>query len=60
MLISEALAAHFAPASESGGGANALSIILGVAFAVGLAYFLYRKWRRGRPQSNDGSDGDGA
>ena len=51
MLISPALAAHFAPASESSGGAIALSIIL----AAVVAYLLFRlglkKWR-GRKQKN--------
>ena len=55
MLVSEALAAHFAPASESGGGANTFTIILGVAAAAGLGYYLYNKWRKGR---SDGRDDD--
>ena len=59
MLISKALAAHFAPASESGGGANAFTVILGVALAAGLAYYLYRKWRKGRPGGDHDSDDDG-
>ena len=58
MLISEALAAHFAPASEGSGGADTLSIILFTAAVVGLAYYLYRRWRRGRPDREHGSDYD--
>ncbi|MFQ5784338.1 MAG: hypothetical protein ACE5H8_05885, partial [Alphaproteobacteria bacterium] len=56
MLISPALAAHFAPASESRGGAIALTVILAVAVVFFLAYLGHRKWRRRKP-GGDGSGG---
>ena len=59
MLISQALAAHFAPASESSGGADTFTIILIVGVTLGLAYYLYRRWRRGRPGSDHDGDYDG-
>ncbi|MCZ6637122.1 MAG: hypothetical protein O7C66_02885 [Alphaproteobacteria bacterium] len=58
MLISQALAAHFAPASETSGGADTFSIILIAGAVAGLAYYLFCRWRRGRPNSEHGSDYD--
>ncbi len=48
MLTSPALAAHYTPASESSGGAIALSIILAVAVVFFLAYLGQKKWRSHR------------
>ena len=55
MLISPAVAAHFTPASEGGGGAIALSIILGVGIALFLVYLGQKRWRRRKPRR----DGNG-
>ncbi len=56
MLISSARAAHFAPASESSGGAIALSIILAVGIAIFLANMAYKKWRARKPSGDDGDE----
>lgn len=56
MLISPALAAHFAPASESRGGATALTVILSVAVVFFLAYLGHKKWQK-RNLKHDGDDG---
>jgi membrane protein implicated in regulation of membrane protease activity len=55
MLISPAVAAHFTPASEGGGGAIALSIILAVGIALFLVYLGQKRWRRRKPRR----DGNG-
>ncbi len=48
MFISPAWAAHFAPPSESTGGATALSIILAVGLVLFLAYTGHKRWRKRR------------
>jgi len=58
MLVSTAWAAHYAPPSQTSGGAVALSLILGVV----ALYFLLRlgiKWlrRRAGPLPGDGGNG---
>ena len=56
MLISPALAAHFAPPSESRGGATALSIILAAAVVLFLANLGYKKWRGRKLRSDDSGE----
>ncbi len=58
MIISEALAAHFAPASEGSGGADTFTIILIAGAVAGLGYYLYRKWRKSRPGGEKDADYD--
>ena len=52
-MISQALAAHFVPASESPAEAIALSVILGAAVVLFLAYLGLKRWRR-RSRRDDG------
>lgn len=54
-MISQALAAHFAPPTGSAGGGFALLIIIGGAIAFYLVYRSQKKWRK-RKLRHDGGD----
>jgi hypothetical protein len=56
MLISQASAAHFVPASESAGGGIALAIILGSIITLFLVYRSYKKRRQRKLQRDDGGE----
>ena len=56
MLISPALAAHFAPASESAGGGIALAIILFGVITFFVVYRSFKKRRHRKLQRDDGGE----
>ena len=56
MVISPAMAAHFAPPSESSGGATALSIILGTGIFFFFVYLGRKKWRERQSTRDDGGE----